>query len=353
MNNLPLEVWGLIVSEQSDTRSNLNLFSTCALFHRELPQFLQQFQEGDYHFLTDQILKKFPGLTYMNLSSNFNVTDDGISHLVKLEMLDLSTHIRPVGIRITNDGIQHLTNLTNLNLWGNYKITKFPTKRLNILSLRSIQPFHIPTALIEECTNLTVLDLGHSRHCEKRIEFQNLDNLVQLTSLDASHSPLIKPDQLLKMTNLTNLSIPFYQPIHAEKLNFPFLRRLNIYSCRISPNLLTTLTNLTDLNAPLRGDQCILTDPVLACLTQLTYLNITRQRELTPDSLKKLVCLKFLVVYDVANLVNLEVLSLLTNLKVVDTCGSEIEPHIKKALGSRLLQGPAPNCFNHISYEEK
>ena len=247
------------------------------------------------------------------------------------------------GSRVIGD-ISSLTNLTSLDIQNNRNITKFYPCKLKTLHVGSIKSFNIPVSLIQQCTNLTHLDLGFSRNCEE--ESIDMRGLTNLTTLNLTFFPDVSMESITCLTNLTNLVLAYFPPIGDTLKNLSRLRRIDLWHCRVDTNSIGNLTNLTSLNIPSKHDRCIMTDDILCRFTQLTYLNISRQPLLTENSLKKLVSLRYLKAYEVPGAITYRVLKKLTNLEKLDICDATPNDDISFLLGSRIISTSAIIFYN-------
>lgn len=154
--------------------------------------------------VSDDCISGLTRLKMLDLSSNQLITDAGITSLVNLETLDLSFLNR-----ITDNGLKRLTNLTSLNLQSNRAISDAGIKelvKLVSLGLGSLDCNYensITNEGIRHLTNLTSLNLQNNR-C---ISDDGLRALTKLASLNLQRSYLVTEEGIKDLLNITSLNL--------------------------------------------------------------------------------------------------------------------------------------------------
>src|SRR3972149_9558051 len=121
----------ITIFEKLNFQSQTNLKQSCHKFYIDL-QITNLYDLPDIfqEKLTDEILlsNQFQKINKLNVSSNENITNNGIKDLINLQKLNISGNKK-----ITDNGIKNLYNLRKLNVSGNKKITDDGIKNLTNL----------------------------------------------------------------------------------------------------------------------------------------------------------------------------------------------------------------------------
>ena len=147
--------------------------------------------------LTDDILKTYSKIKYLNASNNLDVTDEGIKHM-DLKVLNIQGNYY-----ITNKGIKHMTNLKVLDVSENIKITDEGIKHMTNLKELYANGFnsnitdegikHMDLEILYTCdnSNITNEDIKH----------------MNLKCLCASESFNITKEGIKHMTNMIHCKL--------------------------------------------------------------------------------------------------------------------------------------------------
>lgn len=339
---LALDVWGLIVKRQDSVLSNMRLFQTCWLFYKELSLSLESFEPLD-HILTNEIVSKYRGLTRLDLSNNERIHDDTLMKLKDLKILYLD-NVKSNEKRspVTSKGVNSLSQLMKLSLIHNPWIEISGHEKLLSLNMSSTKIDTINPQSLEKYTNLTELNASYNRS----VKIGRISMLMNLTSLNMTFT-FVSVEEVSMLTNLTNLEIGFI-PLENSLRNLHLLKRLDLYRCRIDPEYLRHLTNLTSLNMPHCYDYYELTNDVLSGFTQLTYLNISGSRLVSDDSLMKLTQLRKLKIYGTEGKITCNGLMTLPNLTTIDLCKDQLNQEFinpPQAIFEKIINTSARNYF--------
>lgn len=188
-----------------------------------------------WHHMPPEGLINFPNLTCLNISlqsrniSNewfSKLSDDSFIHLTKLRYLNLNYQERDDCV--TDKSFKNLTQLTHLSLRGNTVITDEGLSHLvnlNTLDLNMRHTSPISNKGLSVLTNLTHLNLSKEKDTKKcLISDASLKNLKQLVSLDISHNYHITQEGISGLLNLTEITYCSGQ--FPESFSFSTLTKL-------------------------------------------------------------------------------------------------------------------------------
>lgn len=231
--------------------------------------------------VSDDTLAYLPHLS--KLLDPYEITDYGLSKLTNLT--SLRGH---ANIRFTDESIRCLTNLTKLDLQEN-DISEFAVMHLTKLSNLSFENANITDECYLRLSHLTFLSILPNNN----LTYHGFKNLTKL-------SELILLDDLDDTTNI------------FESLDcLSSLSELYLFSDRMNDNSLVQLSNLTFLNLIVNST---INDRALKCLTNLRKLDLSENEVITYDGIKDLPHLTKLILMDNRNIRNKQ-LKLLTNLR--------------------------------------
>jgi len=188
MSVLPIELWQLIL-DFCPLQTQLALFQVNKFLHQRLQ--ITDF----YHIsaklkskLTDQILKRYHHIKYLDAAWNGKITDEGIKHM---QLHTLNATSSPF---ITDQGIKHM-NLHTLDASSNYRITDQGIKHMNLYSLSAFY-------------NKMITDQGIGGKTTKH---------MYLHTLDASANRFITDQGIVSFCLPFALRLPFLSILIAQQ----------------------------------------------------------------------------------------------------------------------------------------
>ena len=196
MSNLPEETKAIIIQQME--LDELVSFAKTTKRNRSLVSKYTFEITDSYRILTNELMKLFPNIIYLDISNNPDITDNSIKHITKLK------HLK-VNYRIGDEGIKYLTNLVHLNTEYNGKITDEGIKHL---------------------TNLVNLTLSNDRGSS--ITDEGLKHLTKFKMLNLEYNENVTGTSFKYLSNLETLDLKAAQ-IESNYLNdLPNLKKLYI-----------------------------------------------------------------------------------------------------------------------------
>lgn len=242
--------------------------------------------------ITNEILKKNPAITALNLNANNKVDD--LNGLKKLKILYLGYDTKE---KITNESIKNL-NLKSLIL-RNENITDLSHMQ-NLIRL-DISCTNISDKIFSKNTGLKILDASNNNN------IHNIDDLTKLKKLRLRRNDqgllIIKNtcitdldlfdntnvENIMELKNLKKLNLAFNKKIPDEQLkNKKNIVSLNL-CCNKKIEKINFLTKLEVLN--ISGNSCLIGDKEIENLN-LTRLIFLYNIKTTPTVLEKITTLK-------------------------------------------------------------
>jgi hypothetical protein len=160
----------------------------------------EMFLRGDNFEINDDLIKEFQNLTLLDLTYSSHFTDEGLSVLTNLKILNLTLDNGD----IRGSVFKNLTNLKKLNL----------SQCNQNVKIQSTDLYHL--------TGLETLHMNHNRILDDSI----FDYLISLKTLSCGGTSKITPNRINSLTNLTSLSLTDVN-IHFENLvDFQLLTNL-------------------------------------------------------------------------------------------------------------------------------
>jgi len=206
----PSEIWR-IISDFSNFPSRIKLTMVCKFFNENLQiTDLYNIEPKYLKLLTNEILRKYPSVTKLNLTNNSNVTD--INHLNKLQVLNVSMG----KCVLCNKGIKKL-NLKEIDVSYNLHIkTLNHFSQLRILTAKG--QCGLTNQGINKLRNVRDLDLTDNPTINK------ISHLKKLRVLNAYGEVCAIDDNSLKNLNLHALDVTN----NSKVTNINHMSRLNI-----------------------------------------------------------------------------------------------------------------------------
>lgn len=255
---------------------------------RNLPR-LKHLNLDDCNYITDKTIPYLSStLTSIGLSSNYSITDSGLTLLTNLYELDLSynrtisdsalsqmTSLKILTLdgnrKITDAGLAPLTGLERLDLNFNDTITACSVSRLTglrvlYLNVESVLEMDV----VERLTNLVSL-VSTTRRLKGRY-LLGLKKLTHLSILNIDSGKIIQEEDWREMTQLRWLECPCYgHNTHNATFNgLQYLTNLTNLDLGCVQGYESSLTRLTNLTA-------LATDTILS---QEIYLSLPKLREI-------------------------------------------------------------------------
>lgn len=243
---LPIELWQIIL-DYSYFIEQINLTMVCKYFNNNLKIFDFLCNNTDsfswsYDYdkinekVTNDILKKYPYIKFLDISFMENVTDEGIKHL-KLHTLRTNDNI-------TDDGIKHM-NL--YELCSNRNITDEGIKYMTNMEDLNIASENVTDKGIENMTNLKYLDEHWSG-----ITDEGLKN-IKLLHLHIKSNNITSKGLLHMKDSLKGMYIEYCKKFYAEdilqlKLDYLEVNADDMFVDNVleHPNMRTYLDNLKE-----------------------------------------------------------------------------------------------------------
>jgi hypothetical protein len=285
---LPSEVWDQIISAavwiepryqshwmEMVPHSIHNILLVCEDWHKKTISALEASTSllGSPPFypynLTDDVLKKFPNLTTLNLNFNCKgITNEGFKHLTKLTTLRLDctqettnealkafTSLTKLRLTCSDDvtvePIIYCTKLTNLYVHGTNITDRELVHLTNLTKLTLFETSSISDASLSQMKNLKTLKIQtpyYGLNGTPTITDESIMHLTNLTSFHLFDEGRISNEPIKKLTNLTNLVLGLAHNISNLCLEYsPNLTALNFFDGKISDKILMQTPNLKKL----------------------------------------------------------------------------------------------------------
>lgn len=234
------------------------------------------------NILTDDSVSKLTNLHILDLNNNILITDESLCNLTKLKHLILNdtcdqisdksliklTNLQVLDLRynmscyITNDSISKLINLTHLNISSNQYIDRINISSLKVLlinrkltdssincskltHLYCVENEIITDDLIDKLPNLIFLDCGYNNNLTNNALYK----LPNLTYLDCGFNMKFDDNGISSLRSLKNLYCSYNLNITNKSL--PFLINLTFLSCgsnnKFTARGILNLINLEEL----------------------------------------------------------------------------------------------------------
>ena len=285
-------------------------------------------QEQTFVFVTDTNLE-IGVRRALGLGSDGFITPEAMLDLTTLDLGFPNSNPLP-NLIVSLTGLEYATNLTELNLRSHSLsdishlagLTNLTTLYLNDNSISDI-------SAIEDLTNLTTLGLNHNSISD----VSAIEDLTNLTTLDLRSNIISDISPLSGLTNLTSLHLDRNRINDATPLaSLVNLETLWLSGNPLNPNppaamasMLTTLTQLTNIDIKQPDSNALIPDPVLARGIR-SRLGLEENAEITAEAMLNLTSLRSNIPGDVYSLVGLEHATNLTDIKLHGHIINDLSP---------------------------